>query len=234
MIVERDIDCGALYEGLRVQLLALVGGLSEPQLATTVPATPAWSVQDVIAHLVGICADLNGGRFGATSGDEWTAAQVGSRRGRSLGDVATEWDAEAPRFEDGLRLFGYEMGSHFVGDLVQHLADIHNALGRPPFSDDEAIMVALDFYLDSFHATLLDQGIGAVEVKTDRESLTLGAGAMIAAMGAPSYGLLRALGGRRSEAQVRALEWSGDVERVLPLVSRYGLPAIDLVEPGIS
>lgn len=28
----------------------------------------------------------------------------------------------------------------------------------------------------------------------------------------------------------RALSWTGDVDRIVPLVSRYGLPGTDLIE----
>ena len=69
-----------------------------------------WTVRDVVAHVVGIAADLNAGRFGSGSADDWAAEQVRSRKDRSVDELSDEWDLEAPRFEDGLRLFGYELG----------------------------------------------------------------------------------------------------------------------------
>ena len=230
MIVERAIDCGQLYEGERLALLALVRSLSPEQLRTVVPATPAWTVHDVVAHVVGITADLNAGDLGGDDGDSWTARQVERRSGRSIDELATEWDAEAPTFEDGLRLFGYELGSHFLGDLLQHRADLDHALGRPRRSDDdEALMVALDFYLDSFHQSLLEAGVAA-EAIVDGERWELGGGDVVASVTAGRFELFRALGGRRADAQLRALDWTGDVDLVVPLVSRYGLPTTALVE----
>jgi hypothetical protein len=120
-------------------------------LARTVPATPAWSVRDAVAHVVGIAHDLNAQRFDVTDPDTWTARQVRERRDASIDDLEAEWDREAPRFEDGLRLMGYEVGNHFVGDLLQHLADIEHAAGLDPIDDDEALAVGLDFYLDTCH-----------------------------------------------------------------------------------
>jgi uncharacterized protein (TIGR03083 family) len=232
VIIERPVDCGQLYEAERRALLDLVRSLPDEQLHRTVPATPAWTVHDVVAHVVGITADLNAGRFGTDAPDTWTAQQVQSRSDRSVADLAQEWDAEAPRFREGLALFGYEMGSHFLGDLVQHVADVHHALGRPRRpDDDEALVVALDFYLDSFHQSLLDAGVGTVVAVIDGERWELGAGEVVAEVTVGRFELFRALGGRRSAAQIRSLTWTGDVDRVAGLVSRYGLPATDLVEP---
>ena len=38
-------------------------------------------------------------------------------RAGTIEDIIAAWDHEAPTFEDGLRLFGYQVGNHFVGDL---------------------------------------------------------------------------------------------------------------------
>lgn len=230
MIIERPVDCGELYERERQALLALVGSLPDEDLHRIVPATPAWTVRDVVAHVVGIAADLNAGRFGTDAPDAWTARQVRSRAGRSVAELAREWDAEAPRFREGLALFGYEMGSHFLGDLLQHTADVDHALGRPRRLDDDALVVALDFYLDSFHQSLLEAGIGSVVAQVDGDRWVLGAGEVVAQVAAGRFELFRALGGRRSAAQIRSLAWTGDVVRVAVLVSRYGVPATDLVE----
>jgi hypothetical protein len=210
MIVEREVDAADLYEATRLGLLDLVRSLDEAERATIVPATPAWTVQDVVAHLVGINADLGAGRFGPTAADEWTAAQVEIRQGRS---------------------FGYEMGSHFLGDLLQHVSDVHHALGLPPVPDDETLLVALDFYLDSFHETLVEAAVGAVHVRASGDDWTLGQGEVVASWSADRFEVFRALGGRRDEGQLRAHEWTGDVDRVLPFVSRYGQPEQGILEP---
>jgi uncharacterized protein (TIGR03083 family) len=227
VIAERDADCGALYRAKRRELLALAHTLAPDELATTVPATPAWSVHDVLAHLVGIAADLNALRFDDPDPDAWTARQVRERRGATVADLEREWEGEADRFEEGLRLLGYELGSHYVGDLLQHTQDVRSALGRDPIADDEALAVALDFYVDHFSQALVDAGAGAVEVRTGDEAWVAGTGNVVATVEGTRLELFRAFGGRRSEAGVRVLSWSGDVERVLPHVSAYPTPASD-------
>ncbi len=222
------VDCGARYEAARGRFVTLVEGLGEDELAAMVPATPDWSVRDVLAHVVGIAADLNTGDLSSVDPDTWTATQVASRRSRSIGEIVAEWDREAPTFEDGLRLFGYEIGSHFVADLHAHLQDVRAALGLPPDRDEPTVRVALDFYLDSWDHELVASSLGAVRVEADGEVRVVGAGEVVASVSGPAFELLRALSGRRSAAQIGALGWTGDAATFVPTVSRYETPAEDV------
>src|SRR4029450_9540716 len=121
---------------------------------------------DAVAHLVGIASDLNAQRFDVTDPDEWTARQVHERREATLDALDVEWERAAAPFEDGLRLMGYEVGSHFVGDLLHHASDIHHALDLARIGDHEALEVGLDFYLDSCHRDLVAQDAGGLGVET--------------------------------------------------------------------
>jgi hypothetical protein len=96
--------------------------------------------------------------------------------------------------------------------------------------NDRALSVALDFYLESFDADMRSSGTGRVVLNAGPERHECGLGAIRAEVSATSYEMFRALGGRRSAAQVRDLEWVGDRDSVLPFVSRYPLPGFDLVE----
>jgi hypothetical protein len=73
---------GAAYRGVRERVSALVRTL-DPAAATPVPATPAWSVPDLLARLVGVSRDAVEGRLDGVSTDAWTAAQVDRRRDAS-------------------------------------------------------------------------------------------------------------------------------------------------------
>jgi uncharacterized protein (TIGR03083 family) len=223
-----------LYDALRRSFARSVGGMSKEELAAPVPATPAWTVVDVLAHVVGITADLNNGRFGqGMTADGWTAAQVETRRGRTVDELTAEWDAEAPEFVAGLRALGYSFGAHYVADLLNHVADVLHALELPRPPDDETLLVATDFYLETFDAALRGAGLGAVVIATGDESFRTGEGEVVAELDASRYEVFRALGGRRSERQIRDLDWRGDLDRVLPTISRYRhapLPEHDIVE----
>jgi len=230
VIVEREVDCGELYQRKRRDLMGLAQSLTDEQRRRMVPATPAWSVHDVVSHLVGIAADLNASRFGSGDADAWTAEQVRTRRDNSIDQLASEWEKEAQKFEQGLRLLGYEIGSHYVGDLLQHTADINQALGRGRLEDDDALVVALDFYLDWFHRTLKSAAVGSVAVRVADEEWVLGSGPVLATLTASRFEVFRCLGGRRSERQIRDLDWSGDLDAVLASVSPYPLPATEIID----
>jgi len=231
MVPERDVDPAALYERERHDFVSFVGGLTPLEVATTVPATPAWSVHDVLAHLVGIAADLNAQEFGTGDSDAWTARQIETRRLDTIEQLADEWDREGPTFEAGLGLFGYDFGAHYLGDLLQHVGDVHTAVGRCPARDDIAVAVALDFYLGSFEETLAENDLGAVDVRVGDDHWRLGPAPVRATLTAERYELFRSLGGRRTLDEIRALQWSGDEEAIVGLVSRYPVPASTLHEP---
>ena len=170
-------------------------------------------------------------RFDVTDPDEWTARQVRERRDATIDDLEVEWEHEAPRFEEGLRLMGYEVGSHFVGDLLHHAADIHHALGLERPDDEEAVAVSLDFYLDRCHQGLVAHDRGSLGVQaTDppRDRWTLGAGSEVATLEATRYELFRALGGGRSQHQLRAMTWT--VDAIAGRLTSYPPPIHDLIE----
>ncbi|MGH9274113.1 MAG: maleylpyruvate isomerase N-terminal domain-containing protein [Acidimicrobiales bacterium] len=227
---EATVDCGLLYEQTRLEMATLFMQLDADQLGTTVPATPDWRVRDVLAHVVGITSDLNRSRFDVTTPEAWTQRQVDERRDATIAEIVVEWDHEAPTFEDGLRLFGYEMGSHYVADLHAHLQDARSALGRAPARDELTVLVALDFFLGSLDEDLRGAGPGAVELRAGSETHVAGDPPVRATLSADPFVILRALSARRSRAQIRALDWDGDVDAVLEHLARYPLPEHDLID----
>jgi hypothetical protein len=93
--------------------------------------------------------------------------------------------------------------------------------------------VSLDFYLDPCHQVLAAHDRGSLGVRaTDppRERWTLGAGSEVATLAATRYELFRALGGRRSQHQLRAMTWTGDVDAIAGMLTSYPPPIHDLIE----
>jgi len=137
------------YESVRRRFVETLTALPPEALDAPVASTPDWTVHDVVAHLVGLAADLNAQRFPTDddpSGDAWGAAQVRSRRDHDLATLCIEWDAEGPVFDAGLQLFGHETECHFVGDLVTHVLDVAEALALDIVLDDTAVAMALEHY----------------------------------------------------------------------------------------
>jgi uncharacterized protein (TIGR03083 family) len=217
-------DCGEVYESLRQEFVALIRTASVAELERTVPASPEWRVRDVLAHVAGLTADLNGGDLGPGDPEQWTARQVDRFRAGTIDDVVAAWDREASTFEDGLRLFGYQVGSHFVGDLFIHLTDVRAALGRPVDRDCLPMWISLDWYLDSLDESLRVDPRVALETITGSEHRVVGDGAVLATVTATPFELLRACAGRRSAAQIAGFAWTGDAAAFARRLSRYEIP----------
>ncbi len=233
------VDTGNVYERTRREFISTIVGLQPDQLLRGVPATPAWSVVNVFAHVIGLAADLNAQRFPPPDdigGTLWTHAQVSARQTSSVVEMVAEWDREAALFEDGLRAFGYEFGSHFVADLHAHYQDVRQALGLDPYQDQLTVAVALDHYVGFVDGFLTTSGWGTLDIVSETVTRRLGTvGRHTAQVTAEPFEVLRSLSGRRSAKQIRALNWHGDVEGVLEQLQlgfngSYSLPAIDLID----
>lgn len=158
-------------------MAATVAELADDELQALVPATPEWRVRDVLAHVVGLAADLNAQRFPAADdagGSAWAAQQVVARRDLAVAAIVAEWVREAPVFEAGLRFFGYEEGSHFVADLHAHHQDVRGALGLSRDDDPLTVAVALDHYLGFLDQLLLAAQWGTLEVVAGNEARLVG------------------------------------------------------------
>jgi uncharacterized protein (TIGR03083 family) len=122
-----ETDWGALYRANVASLTALAGDLDDETLATTVPATPAWTVRDVLAHVAGGAADAVSGRMDGAPGPGWTARHVSERQGSPAtvltDELAAHRDAIATSTVDNPR-------PAIVWDIAVHHADLHETLGR--------------------------------------------------------------------------------------------------------
>jgi hypothetical protein len=111
---------------------ALAPTLTEEQLATTVPGTPAWSVHEVLAHLAGGASDAVTGRMDGAPGPEWTSRHVSERAALPVANLMDELrlrqDAIAESVVDNPR-------PALVWNIAVHHADLHEALGLPRMPD---------------------------------------------------------------------------------------------------
>lgn len=175
-MTESTTDWGALYRDHVAAVSALAEDLTDEQLATTVPGTPAWSVRDVLAHLAGGPSDAVTGRMDGAPGPEWTARHVGERVGFPVPELVAELqshqDAIAESTVDNPR-------PAIVWDIAVHHADLHEALGRPMLAGDlwEPVLA---------HVAPMKFGTAGVPPDVD------------------GYELFRAIFSRRSRAQMQA------------------------------
>ena len=205
---------GDLYRSGHERLVTLVRALPAPDLDRSVPACPGWSVRDVVAHLAGLAVDATSGRLSGIPSDEWTAGQVSDRAGRDLESVVSEW-------ADGVdavvaALDAREMPPNIAMDVLCHEADVVEAVGAP--APPAAGWAPAARSVASRVVGNLD-GPGTLVVRTPEAEFTGGDGEPTT-VDVDGYELWRALFSRRSRAQVRAWDWSGDPT---PWVDHFGV-----------
>lgn len=200
------------YAGCRLRIGVLVRGLEGEAAARPVAACPGWSVADVVAHLVGVVDDALHGRLDGVTTEPWTATQVDARRGRPLTDLVDEWDDRAPRFESLLDAVG-EAGHQAVTDVVTHEHDLRAALDAPDARTSDAVGIGVRFVTPQVVEAA--RGLGrSLRIEVDGGPVVGPDDAAVVLHGR-SFGLLRAMTGRRTTAQLCRLWWDGDPAGVL-------------------
>lgn len=242
-------DLAGAYADGRGRLGRLLAGLGDAALGVRVPACPAWTIRNLLAHVTGVAADTVGGTYFtdaaqawrdaglAAARDAWTAAQVRSRRDRAAAELAAEWADWAAALEPMLAgTVPPPPGSPDwlltapVADLAAHLHDARGALGMPGDRDALVTGTGLRVYARWLGRRLDQAGRPALRLRTVGRTWVEGSGPPTAELAADAFEMFRALSGRRSLEQVRALGWDGDPEPFLDLLSPYPVPTAPLAE----
>jgi uncharacterized protein (TIGR03083 family) len=201
-------ELGDAYHGVRMRVTDLVCLAGDDAAMLVAPATPEWTVKDNLAHLAGITADIVNGNLSGVGTDEWTAAQVDSRRTRDLTALLAEWDAHAGAVETMVDQFG-RAGCQLVADAATHEHDIRGALGRPGARDTDAVQIGFDFVGTALGDALDGAGSGALRVEHEAGITIFGANDPTTTLRTTRFEFLRATTGRRCPAQVATYDWDG-------------------------
>lgn len=242
-------DSADVYESTRRSITELVTSLSDAELNRPVPATPAWTIKDVVCHLTGDVECLIRGDFpraffeafgspeGIVSLNEWTDSQVKARRDRDLQDVLLEWEkvsgtlvamarGEEPWPED----VPFFTDRVMITDAGVHQQDIYGALGIVADRDSAPVRMGFAGYIATLGWRFASDGIAPLRFELEDKSYTAGEGEAESVVSGSRFEFFRALSGRRNQDQVRAFDWTGDAEPYLPYFFPYGLRPDALVE----
>jgi uncharacterized protein (TIGR03083 family) len=225
-----DDHFGSAYRGTRQRVTELITSLPPEELEHMVPACPEWSLKDLFGHLAAIATDVVEGRWDGGGSPEWTARQIEERRAKSVEEIAREWEESGAQLEAALDGLHPAVGGGVNGDAVTHEQDARGAVRRPGGTNSAGFAIALDSYTRFFGKRLKNAGMPAVEVKAGDRWRVAGNGDPVISVAAEPFEMLRSLTGRRTRAQVRGLEWSGDPDPYLDLFSMYGMPEKELDE----
>lgn len=207
----------------------IVEFLSDKDTEAVVPACPDWTAADVVRHLAGISSDTTGGVFEGFASDEWTDAQVSSRRAMSYDEVVAEWgrsvdgaiavldDVDSLGLPDLIpTAFGTVPPSVVPGaavsDILHHEYDLRNAFGDSGSRDLMELQVAAAAHVRGLRGKFATLGLPTLRVvSTDAgQQWNIGKDEPAATVKASSFELFRGIGGRRTRQEMCSWDWEGD------------------------
>ncbi|GAA4549644.1 maleylpyruvate isomerase N-terminal domain-containing protein [Amycolatopsis samaneae] len=204
VVAEDHVGYAEVRRNIR-RLLANTPGVG----AEPVPACPEWTVRDLVAHLVEI-AERVLTRFGA----EVPSAVPGEP---GVGELLDRWDLLGAEVDRRLAVAGGQRGEVLVMDAFTHELDLRFALGHGFPAEHVAWVPSFEVLVRGFSGAVVERGLPAVRITTPGGSTWLaGTGPVGAGVTARPDVLYRGLAGRRTAAQLSALNWDTDPARWLP------------------
>jgi uncharacterized protein (TIGR03083 family) len=170
-------------------------------------------VKELLSHLSGVAADVVRGNVAEAGTEPWVAVQVAARRDRTIEEIADEWRATGPQVDEVCTALGDAL-AQLIFDTVTHEQDLRVALGQPGVVDG-AVDIGLRWAADAWGADP-GPGNGSLQLRAGTLEATRGDGEPVVAVDLEAVEALAALTGRRSLGELRAYEWTGDVEPWLP------------------
>jgi uncharacterized protein (TIGR03083 family) len=211
-----------LYQETKERITAVLPGLDDAAWSTAVPACPGWSIRDVVAHLAAVAEDWADGRLAGAPNDEQTAAQIVRFGRRDIAEILAAWSDAAARLDHMAETAGVAPP---LGDITSHEHDVRAALGRAGARDSAAVWRTSDQLLAALRTP--------VPLRVTVEDGQYRSGPDDTAeirLFTTRFEALRWRTGRRSRAQLAAMDWSVDPAPVLDHLYMFGPAEADLVE----
>jgi hypothetical protein len=223
------VELAELYLLTQRGLIGTLRALSLTDAARTVPATPAWCVRELAAHLAGVGADLVAGRVEGAGSDEWSARQVSEREGDSLLEICAAWSAQSGAIGTALQRLGGGALRPVI-DLWTHEQDIAGALERRGARGDGRDGALATAAIAGAERRWVLSGAPSIVIATESLERQLGADPAVAKLWTSDYELLRMILGRRSRSQVEAGTWEGQVPERLEALFVFEPPRAELFD----
>ena len=222
-----QIPLSELYRQTRSSFTAFVSARANSWDAT-VPATPGWTVHDVVAHVTGVAQDVACGEVPeAGPTPEWTAAHVARGRDIATADLLSAWAQASPAVE---ALLDRQPIWPVVLDAGSHELDVRAALADTGARHSALVVVGSKVLLHGLRVP------APLVVRTEHAVVRSGP-AVDAAPGGPpvtltttAFEAFRWRLGRRSRRQLAAMDWDGDPTPFLDRLCVFGPAEDDLVE----
>lgn len=211
-----------MYQDTQARICALLPDPDDPHWSDEVPACPGWSIRDVVAHLTAVAQDWAARTLSGAPTDEQTAEHIARFAHHSTADLLSAWTAAASELHRSAAADGLHPP---LADITCHEHDIRGALGRPGARESAAVWHASDRLIpmlapprplritveDGEYVCGPDRGT-EIQLTTTR------------------FEALRWRTGRRSRAQLAAMDWSEDPTPIIEELYLFGPAAVDLME----
>jgi hypothetical protein len=214
------------YARTRDRVIELLAAAPDDELARVVPACPAWTVHDLLAHVVSIPAALSCGRRPTGQIGDWLTELVAERTEQPARSLQDEWQTLDKELE---ALLSGPSGLLFA-DLAVHEHDFRGALGRPDHAALEVEQM-LPRTIAAFKGPLQEAGLAPIEVRTGDRVWRSHDGEAGWTLVVDPWTAVRALNSRRTADELYALPSDGDASGYLPILDAHlPLPAKSLGE----
>ncbi|WP_228032600.1 maleylpyruvate isomerase N-terminal domain-containing protein [Mycolicibacterium sp. P9-22] len=211
-----------IYLDTKERICALLPGADHPSWAISVPACPGWTVRDVVAHMTAVAQDWADGTLSGAPTDEQTAEHVARFADRNTAHLLEAWTAATARLQQMAATDGL---SPPLGDIACHEHDIRGALDRAGARESAAVWHTSDRLIP-----MLQPSRPVRITVEDGEYLCGPAEGTEIGLTTTRFEALRWRTGRRSRAQLAAMNWSGDPAPIIEELYLFGPTLVDLVE----
>lgn len=220
-------DLGAQYHEIRRRVTDLVGRLDADDLVAPVPACPAWTVHDLVAHMSGTPEELAEGRFPTGEVQEWLDGIVTARASTPVDELLSRWAATEGRIESLVS----GSGGRLLADVAAHEHDLRGAVGRPGARDNAQLPTVLQVELDLLAPGMVDAGLGALVVDDGTRRWRSHDAPIGCTLQVDAWEGSRIAESRRTAAEVLAAPSTGEVAPYLEVLADHSpLPQTSLGE----
>jgi uncharacterized protein (TIGR03083 family) len=196
----RVLVLGEEYRRGRERLSAVLADEPAPRWDLPVAACPGWTVRGVVSHLVGTVEDALAGRISGPPPEDVTAEQVARHASDPGPELLARWAELAPPFEEVVT--AGEIWPALL-DVISHEHDVRLALDRPGGRADDVVLAGAEALVTRVQAPWTLE-VELAEGPTIRSEPATGPTYRVRTT---AFEVVRLRLGRRSRAEVRALDW---------------------------
>lgn len=211
-----------IYRDTKERICTLLPSADHPSWAISVPACPGWTIRDVVAHMTAVAEDWADGTLSGAPTDEQTAEHVARFADRNTEQLLEAWTAATARLQ---RMAATDGLSPPLGDIACHEHDIRGAIDRAGARESAAVWHTSDRLIP-----MLQPSRPVRITVEDGEYLCGPAEGPEIGLITTRFEVLRWRTGRRSRAQLAAMNWTGDPAPIIEELFLFGPTLVDLVE----